>query len=154
MAHQFSMTRRVEFSETDMAGIAHFANFFRWMESCEHDFMRSLGLGVHGALSGELAGREYGFARVHASCDYRRPVRFEQLMRIELTVQAKSAKGFEYGFNFHLEGESAVDTPPLAMSPFATGCLKVVCVSLDPAAGRPRAVDIPPAIAALVEPAP
>lgn len=149
MAHQFSMTRRVEFSETDMAGIAHFANFFPWMESCEHEFLRSLGLGVHGKLGAELAGREYGFARVHASCDYHRPLRFQELMRIELTVQAKSAKGFEYGFTFHLEGESAVDTPPLA-----TGCLKVVCVSLDPAAGRPRAVDIPPAIAALVEPAP
>ena len=143
------MTRRVEFSETDMAGIAHFANFFAWMETCEHEFLRSLGLGVHGELPGEPAGREYGFARVHASCDYRRPLRFEEVMRIELRVLAKSAKGFEYGFTFHLEGESAADAAPLA-----TGCLKVVCVSLDAAAGRPRAVNIPPDIAALIEPTP
>lgn len=43
---QFTTRRRVEFSETDMAGIVHFANFYRWMEEAEHDFFRSLGLSI------------------------------------------------------------------------------------------------------------
>ena len=46
MATEFSITRRVEFSETDLAGIMHFTNFYRWMEICEHEFLRSLGLSV------------------------------------------------------------------------------------------------------------
>ncbi|NBV85427.1 MAG: acyl-CoA thioesterase, partial [Verrucomicrobia bacterium] len=33
MSFEFVQQRRVEFAETDMAGIVHFANFFRWMES-------------------------------------------------------------------------------------------------------------------------
>jgi acyl-CoA thioester hydrolase len=33
MAFEFKLTRRVEFAETDMAGIVHFSNFFRYMES-------------------------------------------------------------------------------------------------------------------------
>ena len=45
----FTTTRRVEFGDTDMAGIMHFANFFRFMEAAEPDFLRSLGLSVAGA---------------------------------------------------------------------------------------------------------
>ena len=41
-AHEFTITRRVEFSETDMAGIVHFSNFCRYMEHAEHAFFRSL----------------------------------------------------------------------------------------------------------------
>ncbi len=38
MAHEFRTTRRVAFSETDMAGIVHFANFFRFMEAAKVEF--------------------------------------------------------------------------------------------------------------------
>ena len=47
MPYEFKMTRLVEFAETDMAGIMHFANYFRYMEVVEHAFFRSLGLSVH-----------------------------------------------------------------------------------------------------------
>ena len=40
MADPFRTTRLVEFGDTDMAGIVHFANFFRYMESAEHAFLR------------------------------------------------------------------------------------------------------------------
>ena len=33
MPSPFTTTRRVEFGDTDMAGIMHFANFFRFMEA-------------------------------------------------------------------------------------------------------------------------
>ncbi len=46
MTTPFTTTRRVEFGDTDMAGIMHFANFFRFMESAEIDFLQSLGLSV------------------------------------------------------------------------------------------------------------
>ena len=43
MPYEFEVTRHVEFSETDMAGVMHFSNFFRFMEAAEHGFFRSLG---------------------------------------------------------------------------------------------------------------
>jgi acyl-CoA thioester hydrolase len=43
MAFEYKVRRRVEFSETDMAGIVHYSNFFRYMEAAEHEFFRSLG---------------------------------------------------------------------------------------------------------------
>ena len=39
----FTTTRRVEFGDTDMAGIMHFANFFRFMEVAETDFLAVTG---------------------------------------------------------------------------------------------------------------
>ena len=47
----YRVKRRVEFHETDSAGIVHFSNFFRYMEAAEVEFLNSLGLSV--AISGE-----------------------------------------------------------------------------------------------------
>ena len=54
----FSATRRVEFRDTDAAGIMHFASFFPLMESVEHEFLRHLGLSVLGSMTAR--GRSVG----------------------------------------------------------------------------------------------
>ena len=46
MATAFVTSRRVEFSDTDAAGIMHFVAFFRMMEQAEHELLRSVGLSV------------------------------------------------------------------------------------------------------------
>ena len=40
----FVARRRVEFRDTDAAGIAHFSTFFVWMESAEHELLRHAGV--------------------------------------------------------------------------------------------------------------
>ena len=52
MSIVFRTTRRVELADTDMAGIVHFANFFRFMESAEVDFLRASGPVGDDALGG------------------------------------------------------------------------------------------------------
>lgn len=146
MPHQFTTTRRVEFAETDMAGIAHFANFFRWMESAEHEFFRSLGVSVHG----RHAGCEYGFARVHASCDYARPTSYEDVLEIELAVRKKTAKALGYEFVFRIQESSAAESSP---GEIARGRVEVVCVKRSDD-GRLRAADLPEEIARQVDVAP
>ena len=68
MNEPFRTTRRVEFGDTDMAGIAHFANFFRYMEAAETDFLHALGLSV----SWGSGSQRYGFPRVSVACDFKR----------------------------------------------------------------------------------
>ena len=46
MFRPFSTQRRVEFRDTDTAGIAHFTAFFYYMEAAEHECLRQLGLSV------------------------------------------------------------------------------------------------------------
>src|SRR5437762_3447354 len=96
MPFEFKLTRMVEFADTDMAGIVHFASFFRYMENTEHAFYRSLGASV---IMNDL-NPPLGFPRVHASCDFKRPIRFEDNLEIHLLVREKRAKVLSYLFKF------------------------------------------------------
>jgi acyl-CoA thioester hydrolase len=97
----FRTTRRIEFCDTDMAGIVHFANFFRFMESAEVEFLRSRGLSVTMAWD----DMKIGFPRVSASCDYLRPALFEDLLDVAVSLEKMGAKSVTYGFEFARAGE-------------------------------------------------
>jgi acyl-CoA thioester hydrolase len=97
MPYEFKTTRRVEFSDTDMEGIMHFSNFFRFMETAEHAFLRSLGFSA--VLSRN--GLEVCLPRVHAECDYLAPLRFEDEVQIHLLVERKGGRSLSYQFRFH-----------------------------------------------------
>ena len=96
MPHEFTLSHRVEFSETDMAGIVHFANFYRMMENAEHAFFRSLGFTIHG----HEAGTTTGWPRVNAACEFFKPLRFEEIVDIQLLVadeKVVASAGEEHG---------------------------------------------------------
>src|SRR5204862_3565155 len=89
MASTHTIQRRVEFSETDLAGIMHFSNFFKYMETVEHDFYRSLGL----KLTEKMAdGTMIGWPRVECSCEFKRAFRFEDIVEVSLKVAKKTGK--------------------------------------------------------------
>jgi len=96
----FRTTRRVEFCDTDMAGIAHFANFFRWMEAAECDFLRARGLSVKIEWEGQLLG----FPRVAATCDYAKPARFQDVLDIDVIVDRIGTKSVTFAFEFSCRG--------------------------------------------------
>jgi YbgC/YbaW family acyl-CoA thioester hydrolase len=91
----------MEFCDTDMAGLVHFANFFRFMESAEVEFLRARGLSV--AIND--GGERLGFPRVSASCDYLRPVRFEDILNISVRLSNLGRKSVTYVFEFHKGAE-------------------------------------------------
>jgi YbgC/YbaW family acyl-CoA thioester hydrolase len=99
--HVFRTTRRVEFGDTDMAGIVHFANFFRFMEAAECEFLRMRGLSVK--MNWE--GQAIGFPRVSASCDYVKPARFEDVLDIAVRIDRIGKKSVTYAFEFLRGGE-------------------------------------------------
>ncbi len=96
MATGFTTTRRVEFGDTDMAGIVHFANFFRYMEAAETDFLRSRGLSVSW-LDGDT---RYGFPRVSTGCDFQKPAKFEDVLTVAVTIEKIGRKSLSYRFDF------------------------------------------------------
>ena len=96
MPSEFSITRQVEFAETDLAGIMHFTHFYRWMEVCEHEFLRSLGLSVD-LTTGD---QRIGWPRVKTSCRFKRPLRFEDEVEVRLIVTEIRDRSIAYGFEF------------------------------------------------------
>src|SRR5262249_13806581 len=103
MPSTHTITRRVEFSETDLAGIMHFSNFFKFMETAEHSFYRALGLKL---VARGADGASIGWPRVSASCDYRRPLKFEDEVDVTLKVAKKTEKAITYDFLFRKKGET------------------------------------------------
>jgi YbgC/YbaW family acyl-CoA thioester hydrolase len=97
----FRTTHRVEFHETDMAGIVHFSNFFRFMEAAEVEFLRTRGLSVTMPWQGETIG----FPRVSATCDYFKPARFEEVLDVTVTIDRLGAKSVTYAIDFTRAGE-------------------------------------------------
>jgi YbgC/YbaW family acyl-CoA thioester hydrolase len=140
---EFQLIRQVEFPDTDMAGIVHFTAFFRYMEAAEHAFFRSLGL----SIVSKGFDPAIGWPRVHAECDYKSPLRFEDRFEIRLIVKERLEKRIRYGFAFRTLDEDPVRE-------IARGELVVACVSKTGANGSMRSVPIPESIAALIEPAP
>lgn len=96
MSTPFSIERRVEFGDTDMAGIMHFANFFHFMEAAETAFLRERGLSVTWLEKGQ----RFGFPRVGASCDYQSPAVFEDKLHIDVNVERVGKKSVGYRFDF------------------------------------------------------
>ena len=142
MAYEHRIVREVEFYHTDMAGIMHFSNFYRFMEVAEHAFFRSLGLSIH-----TVDPEPLGWPRVHADCDFSYPLRFEDSVEIQLLVREKREKSLVYSFIFRkVSGEPRREV--------ARGTLVVACVKLDSVTGKMRAVPIPKAIADKIEAAP
>src|SRR5438105_6387404 len=141
MAYEYKVVRRVEFSETDMAGIVHYSNFFRYMETAEHGFFRSLGFSI--VTRG--VDPPLGWPRVHARCDFKAPLHFEDEVEIHMRVIEKKSKSLSYEFIFR-----KLNAPtPLEV---ARGSLTVVCVTHQ--GGGMKAASIPKEIADKIEVAP
>jgi len=140
MAYEFKRRHRVEFADTDMAGIVHFSNFFRYMEATEHAFFRSLGFSIHTHID----GTRVGWPRVRAECEYKSPLRFEDEFEIHLRVLEKRTRSLTYEFVFRNLDDTVI----------ATGRITAVCVMTDEVTGKMKAVPIPDVIAQKIEAAP
>src|SRR5262249_31051771 len=72
----------------------------------------------------EWEGQRLGFPRVSASCDYLRPVRFEDVLAVAVTVEKVGRTSVTYAFEFSKDGAAV-----------ARGRLTAVCCRLPAGAG-------------------
>lgn len=130
MPAEYSILRRIQFAETDMAGVLHFSNYFRLMEEVEHEFWRSLGLTVYMRKSSP----HISWPRVSVQCEYLAPLRFEDEVRLRLAVTKVGGKSLHYEVQFTRNEEKC-----------AHGRVTAVCCETGEG-GQFDAVEIPEAI--------
>src|SRR4029434_9634394 len=127
MPFEYRLRRRVQFYETDMAGIVHFSWYFRYLEEAEHAVWREAGLSTED-------GSGIVWPRIAASFEYYRSLKFEDEFDVHLRIVRKDSRTLTY------EGIITKDGTHIA-----TGTIVVKCVSKRP--GEPmRSIDIPPEI--------
>lgn len=141
MPCEFKAIHRVEFVDTDMAGLVHFSSYFRYMEVTEHAFFRTLGLSI------VMWDRfKVGWPRVRVECEYKGLLRFEDEVEAHLRVREKKEKSLTYDFVFRkVKPGPAVEV--------ARGSLTTVCVTRDEN-GEMKAVAIPEEVARQIQVAP
>ena len=116
------LRRRIEWIDTDAAGIYHWTTAFRLAEAAE--------AALHTALG--IADRTFGVTpRVSVAAEFQRPLRFNDPVEVELAVESIGRSSLSYRLAIDSEGQRA-----------AEGSLTVVFI--DRSTGR--AAPWPPAI--------
>ncbi|NKB89611.1 MAG: acyl-CoA thioesterase [Acidobacteria bacterium] len=135
--HELTVRRKVEFSDTDMAGIVHFSRLIVFMENAEHAFFEALGASV----SMEHDGKHIGWPRVAVEAQFKAPARFNEHVEITVRVLKKGTRSMTYGFEIRV-GARLV----------GTGEMTSVCCEMT---GKgPRSMPIPAFLADQIEEAP
>lgn len=127
MAADFKIQRRVQFAETDMAGVLHFSNYFRLLEEVEHAFWRTLGLSV--VLKDPA--HDISWPRVAVRCEYFAPAHFEDLLELRLRLENLGEKSLCFEVEFW-RGDQRL----------AIASATVVCCRMT--GGAFRSIPIPP----------
>lgn len=126
---EYRLQRRVNFYETDAAGIVHFSTYFRYMEEAEHALWRAAGITI------AERNASIGWPRVGVSFEYFRPLRFEEEFEILIQIVEIGEKKIRYSCVLSSAGDKV-----------ATGTMTIVCVTRRPNEGM-RSTPIPPDIA-------
>lgn len=125
MPAEFRYQRRVQFHETDLAGIAHFSWYFKYMEEAEHALWRSVGMSIAPPKP------EFGFPRVNATCDFKAPLRFEDEFEVHIIVEKIGRRSIRYACTIRR-----------GLAVMAVGSMTSACVIRD-GDGRVRSIDVP-----------
>lgn len=94
------LQRRIEWIDTDAAGIFHYTTVFRlaeWAEAVLHDR-----LGIRTLTFGSTP-------RVKVAAEFRRSLRFWDLVEVELTVASVGRASLQQSFVIRVDGDVAVD---------------------------------------------
>ena len=86
----FHFQTRIRFIDTDASGRIHYTAMFRYFESAEIEFMRSLGI--------VYLRSDFTFPRVHVECDFKLALMHDDLIDITvcLTKLGKSSARLEF----------------------------------------------------------
>ena len=93
--------RRVEFAETDAAGMVHFSVFFRYMEEAEHAVWRRAGMDIY------ANHEERSWPRISAKFDFKSPLRFQDEFEVRTEITAVSRSTIQWAHSV-VRGETVI----------------------------------------------
>ena len=127
-----------------MAGLVHFSNFFRYMETAERDFFESVGLPLIDTTPGQLVG----WPRGRAECKFFAPLRFGDTFDIHLLVKSIKERSLELQFRIYRHEKDGSFTQA------GKGLLTTIFACVDESSGQLKSSFITEAIREKIEPAP
>lgn len=130
----FVYERAIRFEEVDAARIVFFARFLNYA----HEAMEALLGGLQGGYVRLVNERRIGMPAVHVSCDFRAPLRFGDVVRIETHAARIGNKSITYRYEFFRKADGV-----------HAASVEHVCAVTD--LDAMRAIPVPDDIRALLE---
>ncbi|MFZ0613053.1 MAG: thioesterase family protein [Desulfobacterales bacterium] len=116
-------TSRVRYGDTDRMGYAYYANYLRWFEIGRSELFRALGMTYR-----EIEEKGIFLPVAEAYCRYLSPVRYDDPLVIETTLDAAVRGAMKFDYRLLGEDLSAV---------VAEGYTKHPCVTAEGRVVRP-----------------
>lgn len=112
---------RVRFVETDMMGVVHHANYFRWFEMGRVEYMRQAGVYLLDLMAAGIV-----FPITDVSCTYRASARFDDCLLIETTMAELSKVKMVFTYRVVREADGVLLATGRTRNAFTDGTGKVV----------------------------
>jgi acyl-CoA thioester hydrolase len=116
----------VRFGDTDPYGVVYFASYFRYCHQGIEEFLNHYGLPPHEVLKNQTEG--FGLPIVSAACDFLKPVRYGEKLRLRVSLSRVGEKSLGFDFWFYRLGEQDL---------VARGNATMVAIGAD---WRPRSI--------------
>jgi len=84
---------RVRYSETDQMGVAHNKHYFEWFEIGRTEFCRKKGFSYK-----DIEKRGYFLVVAESFCKYKKPLRYDEEISIQVSLRQASPKKFIFGY--------------------------------------------------------
>jgi len=124
MIEHADTTVRVRYAETDQMGVVYYGNYFTWFEIGRVEFLRQLGF-EYKRMEDE---DDSMLVVARASCRYRNPARFDDLLTIRTRLTGAKRRLISFGYEIFQQDSGSL---------IATGeTVHVICDRL----GRPRSL--------------
>jgi acyl-CoA thioester hydrolase len=99
----FCFEETVRFADTDMMGVAHHANYFRWFESARAAFLKAAGVGLL-----DLMKAGYSFPISDARCVYKVSARYGDCLGIEVDMLELSRAKIAFSYQALRRGDDVL----------------------------------------------
>jgi acyl-CoA thioester hydrolase len=118
--HHVDVAIEVRYAETDQMGVVYYANYFVWFEVARTDLIRSLGWSYR-----EMEEAGFILPVIEATCQYRRPSRYDDELEIRTTGRVTTPVRVEFDYEVVMKSQQ---------EPIATGRTRHAAVTPD---GKP-----------------
>ena len=98
----FKTTVTIEWGDCDEAGIVFYPNYFYWLDCAFQRLLRARGLSQR-----DLRTR-YGTVTpiVQAHCDFKAPARYDDVLDIDVAIEADGGRRFKVTYHLHSNGKT------------------------------------------------
>jgi acyl-CoA thioester hydrolase len=100
MLKQHEIELRVRYQETDPMGFLHHANYFTYFEIGRTELLRAAGGNYR-----QMEAEGTLVVVVKAECRFRRPARYDDLLRLRTTITRVSGAKIEHQYELFRDGE-------------------------------------------------